>query len=208
MNVTTKFGAFGGAIWRVHNAEIAISGQPSATSGVGSVKTLKTVIKHDGSGLKSMIVQMDGVVSAVTEVLPKGRQERLLIAAQLEVESFAGERDEVAARIAGLERGKGREDGREDGNAKRGDAKSGGRAGGVAEEGDVQPTNLENEGETASLSTDPKGKKVEYEANSGDSDQGSEENPSKTRILELKAEGMAEALAEDLPNFRMPDSFY
>ncbi|KAL9631080.1 MAG: hypothetical protein Q9164_006085 [Protoblastenia rupestris] len=139
----TKFAPFAGTVWRNHNASITSTGSTSlSVGGLPAMKTLKTDLRPDELGLRSLTVEMDGVVSVMRLIIP-----RLLVAAQLESASFREEEeDEVSARIAGLAINEGcREEGSEsvnDGEAN-GDGES---ANGEAEDGDDAASRDGNDG--------------------------------------------------------------
>ena len=106
------------------------------------MKTLKTDLRPDEMGLRSLTVEMDGVVSVMRLIIS-----RLLVAAQLESARFREEEeDEVSARITDLAINEGcREEGSEsvnDGEAN-GDGES---ANGEAEDGDDAASGNGNDG--------------------------------------------------------------
>ncbi|KAL9099837.1 MAG: hypothetical protein Q9163_004713 [Psora crenata] len=174
----TRFAPFAGTVWRNHTASITSTGNTDCSvGGLPAMKTLKVDVKADGTGLRSLIVELDGVVSVLRLIIP-----RLLVAAQLESAKFAGETDELSARIAGLAGGD-REGG--DGHGRSAD--------GVETNGDGGTGG----GDAA--------------ADAGDKDVAKNDNApkklSKMRILELKAEGMAESLADEHPA-KLPNDFY
>ena len=139
------------------------------------MKTLKADLKPNGTGLESLIVEMDGFVSAVRLIIP-----RLLVAAQLETNKFAGEtNDEVSAKIAGLGVDQGKDEGCEPADGVKVDCDAEAESGESKDEDDVGPE---------------------------DSD-GAGEKPGKMRILEWKVEGMAECLVEEYPA-KLPHDFY
>ena len=141
---------------------------------------LKVITRSDGKGLKSMVVEQDDVVSAVFYC-----KDDTLIAAQLPKASFHSNDDLV-------------------GKAKTFDSKGNDPAiGQIENEGDgSDESGVETED---GASTDSKGK---GKARSEDSEE-EENKPSKVRILELRAEAIAEVMAEDeLKDFVMPKDFY
>lgn len=123
------------------------------------------------------------MVSVVRLVVP-----RLLVAAQLESVKFKGEEDEVALRVEGLE----------DGEIESGESASSDKEedGDGEDEGDEISTGSPQSGHDGHES-DQESEKAEVQA----------KRPSKMRILELKAEGMAESLANDYPA-KLPHDFY
>ena len=141
---------------------------------------LKVITRSDGKGLKSMVVEQDDVVSAVVYC-----KDDTLIAAQLPKASFPSNDDLV-------------------GKAKTFDSEINDPAIGQIEyEGDGSDgSGVETED---GASTDGKGK---GKARSEDSME-EENKPSKVRILELRAEAIAEVMVEDeLKDFVMPKDFY
>ena len=225
MQATKKFGAFGGATWRIHDEAIKSGGQPSPNPGVGSARTLKLTVKPDSKELKSMIVQIDGTVSAVTEVLPKGRKERLLVAAQLEAEDFLGETDDVARKVTGMKTIKRKEtpqipskEATQEGVPDKGEQTAAKTveaslenvddAGDNNNEADIE--SKINKGEEASHqdAAATRREDLEQDGTLSGSNPAGEPKPPKMRILELRAQAMADLLAEDLSRFRMPKDFH
>ena len=141
---------------------------------------LKVITRSDGKGLKSMVVEQDDVVRAVVYC-----KDDTLIAAQLPKASFPSNDDLV-------------------GKAKNLDLKGNDPAiGQIENEGDgADESGTETED---GASNDSKGK---GRARSEDSAK-EEDKPSKVRILELRAEAIAEVMVEDeLKDFVMPKDFY
>ena len=96
---------------------------------------LQAILKEDGRGLHCLIVQVDGLVGAVTHV-----REGTLLAALKGKEEFGGERDEVAGRIKGVEVAKGDQ-------GSKGDEGSGTEGSGAEDEGKGKGKGMEGEGE-------------------------------------------------------------
>ena len=210
-----KFCAFAGPTWRLHDTALAQTGElatePAAKYGFFQGKVVQFIVEDDDSGLVSMFVEQDDHVGAVVYV-----KERLLIAALKEKRNLIGETDELAKLIKDLDLeeedatdAKEEEEGviadakENEGvttNAK--DGKEGTTTGGTIEKQGVDPEesssvrDVESEDET-----DGKGKEPA-------TDDSKPKKPSKIRILELRAEAMAEALADgELKDFRMPKDF-
>ena len=141
---------------------------------------LKVITRSDGKGLKSMVVEQDDVVSAVVYC-----KDDTLIAAQLPKDSIPSN-DDLVGKDQKLEL--------EESDPAMGHAKN---------EGDGSD---ESGAETEDgASSDSKGK---GRARSEDSEE-EEIKTSKVRILELRAEAIAEAMVEDeLKDFVMPKDFY
>ena len=145
---------------------------------------LKVVTRDDGKGLKSMIVEQDDVVSAVVYC-----KNDTLIAAQLPKASFPSNDDLI-----------GKAQNHESTNNDPATAKTENRED-KPDESDDTGTETED-----GASTNSKGKgKARSELDSEEE----KNKPSKLRILELRAEAIAEVMAEDeLKNFVMPKDFY
>ena len=144
---------------------------------------LKVVTRSDGKGLKSIIVEQDGVVSAVVYC-----KDDTLIAAQLPKASFPSH-DDLVGKIQNLE-------------LEENDPATGQRENGEDGSNESDETGTETED---GASSDSKGK---GKAHSEDSEED-ETKPSKVRILELRAEAVAEVMVEDeLKHFVMPKDFY
>ena len=144
---------------------------------------LKVVTRSDGKGLKSMIVEQDGVVSAVVYC-----KDDTLIAAQLPKASFPSN-DDLVSKGQNLEL---KENDPAIGQIENGEDGS--------DESDETGTETED-----GASSDSKGK---GNAHSKDSEE-EEKKPSKVRILELRAEAVAEVMVEDeLKDFVMPKDFH
>ena len=141
---------------------------------------LKVITRSDGKGLKSMVVEQDDVVSAVVYC-----KDDTLIAAQLSKASFPSHDDLV-------------------GKTEKLDLKENDPAiGQIESEEDGSDESGADTGDGASTDSKGKGK-----ARSEDSE-GEENKPSKVRILELRAEAIAEVMVEDeLKDFVMPKDFY
>ncbi|KAL9128519.1 MAG: hypothetical protein Q9217_002815 [Psora testacea] len=175
----TKFAPFAGTVWRNHNASITSTGSTNlSVGGLPAMRTLKVDMKPDGTGLRSLVVELDGIVSVLRLIIP-----RLLVAAQLETAKFAGETDEVSIRIGNLKIDNGEDEDRESASSfeyHRGGEGEESESGGATQNGDDATT---KDGSDAV------------------------KKPGKMRILELKAEGMAEYLADEYPA-QLPHDFY
>ena len=201
-----KLSAFAGPTWRLHDTALAQTGklatEPAANTGFFQGKVLKLVIKADEKGLESMFIEQDDFVGVVVHV-----KERTLIAALKKKGDFAGETDDLAKMVQGLDLKEGDATGgtaKKDGNAT--DPKGGKE--GTTTDGAVEEDGG-NPGETGSV----KGVEPE-EVSKGNGKEPAKDDskgykPSKIRILELRAEAIAEALAEgELKDFYMPKDFH
>ncbi len=141
---------------------------------------LKVSIRGDSKGLKSMIVEQDDVVSAVVYC-----KDDTLIAAQLPKDSFPSSDDLV-------------------GTAQNPDLRGNDPAIGQIEneEAASDESGVESE-DGASNNSKGKGKPRAEDT------EDEEDKPSKVRILELRAEAIAEVMVEDeLKDFMMPKDFH
>lgn len=190
INTVRKFGAFAGTTWLRHAKAIAETGAASTEPDFGlNGQTLKVVITMDGHSLHHMVVQVDDMISAIHLV-----KERTLLAAQMEKGNFAGETDEISAMFQDLELGKVGDTAATKANS---DAKDEATTATDAKDKEEDPEMPETKGKgpennaATSSSTRPKARL------------------SKIRILEIRAEAMAEAFKEDIcgPNFKMPAEF-
>ena len=145
---------------------------------------LKVIIRGDGKGLKSMIVEQDDIVSAVVYC-----KDDTLIAAQLPKASFPSNDDLI-------------------GNTQNLDLKNNDPTIGQIHENEGAASDDSsvdgNEDGASNSSSKGKGK-----ARSEDTTDEEENKPSKIRILELRAEAIAEVMVEDeLKDFVMPKDFH
>ena len=152
---------------------------------------LQVVVKEDGDGdgdggggraLHALILQVDGLVGAVTHV-----REGTLVAALKGKGEFWGD---------------GGSEGRGGGGKGRGLASAEGgsvsEGSGVEDDGEGKGSGVEDDG-------DGKGK----EAEAGGEGDGEEEKPSKMQILLWRSEGMGQYVADELgPKFKIPKGFY
>ncbi len=142
-------------------------------------KVLKFIITKESKKLRAMIVEQEGVISVVVYC-----KQRTLMAAQLEKAKFGGELtnagDDLAKKVRKLD-------------VKEGDAMSKD----ADKEGEATAAAAQTEDAADSASDVKKGKEREKGA-----------EPTKMQILQWRAEGMAESLAEDeLEHFIMPPDF-
>lgn len=175
-----------GNTWRYHDAEILNHGAPTFEGGVGKTKTLDMVVKHDRSGLKSMVAELDGWVGAVCEV-----KKKLLICTQLAKADLQGETDEVSARLRGVKLGKKDEE--------QGDAAT------DKENMGQTPANAQKEGNFAAVIEKGKGREPE-EALKVEAAAPGNHKFSKIQIMKWKAEGMAQYILKEYPG-EMPEDF-
>lgn len=163
---------------------------------------LKLVIKADEKSLESMFVEQDDFVGVLVYV-----KERTLIAALKKKRDFAGETDNLAKMIQRLDLKEGDDTGRtakEDGNAT--DAKGG-------KEGTTTGETVEKDGGDPGETVSVKGVEPEQVSEAKGKEPAKDDSkgykPGKMRILELRAEAIAEALAEgELKDFHMPKGFH
>ena len=141
---------------------------------------LKVSTRGDGKGLKSMIVEQDDVVSAVVYC-----KDDTLIAAQLPKGSFPSS-DDLIGKVQNLEL-----------------SNSDPAIGQIENEVDKS-----DESGVESEDGDSNNSKGKGKARSEDTEE-EENKPSKIRILELRAEAIAEVMVEDeLKDFMMPKDFH
>lgn len=141
---------------------------------------LKVITRDDGKGLKSMIVEQDNVVSAVVYC-----KDDTLIAALLPKDSVPSS-DDLVGKAQNLD-------------LKVNDPAMGGAESEVASSDE----SIAETEDGASNNSKGKGKVRSEEA------EEEESKPSKVRILELRAEAIAEVMVEDeLKDFVMPKDFY
>ena len=179
-----KFSAFAGPTFGLHNTAIATTGKVSPNPGFFGGRVLKVIIRDDGKGLKSMIVEQDDIVSVVVYC-----KDDTLIAAQLPKDSFPSDDDLLA-------------------KAQKQELEINDPAIGQTHEneGDASDESSVDEGEDRASNSSSKGKS---KARSEDTTNEEENKPSKLRILELRAEAIAEVMVEDeLKDFVMPKDFY
>ena len=144
------------------------------------MKTVSLEVAPKGKGLRQMTVEMDGVVSVVRVIVP-----RLLVAAQME-----------SARVYAEDQG--------DGFAREERAGGGGRGDGDgSDSGSDSVTEGEASEDDDSIAESDSGEESERSEGSGSQMSG----VSRMRVLELKAEGMAEFLAQEYPA-RLPNDFF
>ena len=146
------------------------------------MKTLDHRLNKAGNDLEQLIVEMDGMVSVIRLVIP-----RLLVAARLESWKFKGETDDVGMKVEGTESVE-----KEESNS---DSESAGEQ------------NDDAYSQSGSASSHSANSEHEAGADSQESAGRKSTSLSKIRILELKAEGMAESLASDYPA-KLPHDFY
>lgn len=145
------------------------------------MKTVGLEVAPKGKGLRQMTVEMDGVVSVVRGIVP-----RLLVAAQMESARVYAEDEGGGFAREGRTGGAGSEDG--DGSSESGsDSVTEGKA---SEDDD-------------SIAESDSGEESERSEGTGTRTDG----VSRMRVLELKAEGMAEFLAQEYPA-RLPNDFF
>ncbi len=187
-----KFGAFAGTTWLRHAKAITETGAASTEPDFGlNGKTLKVVISKDGKGLHHMVVQVDDMVSAIYYV-----KEKTLLAAQMEKENFAGETDEISAMFLDLDMRNGSDSGTtkaENGTKARDTTAPDAKVGGTGPKNAIVSEQSEHDViDDAASSSSPTEAKL-----------------SKIRILEIRAQTMAEAFQEDVcgPSLKMPAEF-
>ena len=178
-----KFSAFAGPTFGLHDTAIATTGKVSPNPGFFGGRVLKVFTRGDGKGLKSMIVEQDEIVGVVVYC-----KDDTLIAAQLPKDSFPSD-DDLLAKPQKLEL---------DNN----DAAIGQIHGNQGDASDESSVDEDEDG--ASNSSKRKGK-----SRSEDTTDEEENKPSRMRILELRAEAIAEVMVEDeLKDFVMPKDFH
>ena len=151
------------------------------------MQTLDFQINANGTGLAQLTVEMDGVVSVIKGVVP-----RLLVAARLERKKL----DPVRSVERGLDAVQLSTDGNEgedgEGDLSYEDGESGKE--GVSEDSKASST---DEDRPARSST----------SGASSEDQAQDGRLNRMRILELRAEGMADFLADEYPA-KLPHDFY
>lgn len=174
-----RFTAFAANAWGRSDISVRETGQPVEPLTPGTT-ILQAIVEEDGSGLHCLVVQVNDLVGAVTHV-----REGTLLAALKGKEEFAGERDDVAARVQGVEV-----------SGEAGVSRAGGGVGGD----DVAM----GEGSGGEDGGKGRGKETEVEG-----EVEGEEKPTKMQILVWRSEGMGQYMADELgPNFKIPKGFY
>lgn len=174
-----RFSAFAANTWERNDISIRETGRTVNALTPGTT-ILQALVKGDGSGLQCLIVQVDGLVGAVTHV-----REGTLLAALKGKGEFAGETDEIAGRITGVE------------VSKAGEGAEGGES--VVADGGSEGSSVDDGvGSGAEGSGKEKRKEVEGEA-----------KPPKIQILVWRSEGMGQYMVNELgPHFKIPKGFY
>ena len=143
------------------------------------MKTVGLEVASKAKGLRQMTVEMDGVVSVIRLIVP-----RLLVAAQMEsVRVYAEDEGGGFAR-----------EGRADGGREDGDG---------SDSGSDSMTEGEASDDDDSIAESDSGEASKRSERTGTRTDG----VSRMRVLELKAEGMAEFLAQEYPA-RLPNDFF
>ncbi|KAL2044825.1 hypothetical protein N7G274_002600 [Stereocaulon virgatum] len=199
-----KFCAFAGPTWRLHDTALAQTGklatEPAAKDGFFQGKVVQFVVNDDDSGLVSMYVDQDDHVGVVVYV-----KERLLIAALKEKRNLRGETDELAKLIKGLNLEE--EDATDAKETEGGATDAKGGTEGAATDGSVEKGGADPE-EPSSVQSVESEDETEGKGKEPANEDPKPKKPSKMRILELRAEAIAEALADgELKYFRMPKDF-
>jgi len=153
-------------------------------------KVLKFIIEKGRSGLRAMIVEQEGVISAVVYC-----KQRTLMAAQLEKGKFERELADEGENLAREVGGMGLKDGDADATCDPNDGQA--TAATDHKDGDATP-----ETDTTDKDKDP-------EASNGKAKKPEDVKPTKMLILQWRAEGMADEMANDeLKDFIMPKDFH
>lgn len=178
---TRRFAAYAATTWLKHDIALKETGQVFPSDDIPWGRTLRITVadkgEGEGMGLHGLVVEVDGMVGAVAYVT-----EKLLVAAQMEQERF-GTEDELIAMVEGSDVAEGNP-GDGDGSAE------------MAEGGEHPGDMDESRGdESVSDSAD------------GASNPEADVKFSKLRILEVRAEGMADYMREELKDFKMPSSY-
>ena len=194
VKLARKFSAFSGTTWLRHEKAIMETGQAFPDPDIGlNGRTLKVVINENEKGLQSMIVQVDDFIGAVSYV-----KEKTLLAALLEREALQGESDDVARMALGRQtNGDTNEESERDQGINGDDSDR-------AEDGSDEEKRNGSEGSSSAIGEDT----ISSSASTGDFAL-SDVKLSKIRILEIRAETMANAFKEEIcgPEFRMPLDF-
>ena len=184
-----KFAAFTGTTWRNYNTQAASEGFVDPESGaIPAMSTVDFKLNGDDNALQQLILEMNGTTSVIRPIIP-----RLLLAAQLE--SNQDGHDSIAraadSDYAGHE------------NSQDGDSDANDRSIGSHSNSPTLSASSDSPDVDDRNDSDPAGHAADSQ---GDSSIGSKK-PSKIRILMLKAEGMADFLAEEYPA-KLPHDFY
>lgn len=192
--------ALTGAAWRINN-NLLVQGVQDIPDSGPFLKNMTIFPYNDpessGTGLKSMLAEVNGMVIAVHDV-----KERLLVAAMHPVETLkTTEADEASEKMKSLHvfdetdpaAKKGKES--EEGEGVKRDDDSGSSWG-----------SDESESESTKKSKSQAKRKGKGKA-TGDEDTG-EHDFSKKELLMMRVEGMVDVLRADLADFKMPDEFY
>ena len=172
-----KFAAFAGTVWRNHNAQIAATGSTNAA--IGGIPAIQTVDARLTAGGESL-EQLTVKMDGVVSVV-RLVVPRLLVAAQL-----GSNRVEQAT------------------------ASSGTTSAETVENGNGDSVNGDGSGEDnrdAHESADFGSRQLDINKEPGAHEEVDNRSPSKMRILELKAEGMAEFLSGEYPTI-LPKDFF
>ena len=178
-----RFAAFAANTWAHNDVSIREKGRPVEPLTPGTT-ILQAVVDKEGDGLHCLIVQVNELVGAVTHV-----REGTLLAALKGKGEFAGERDEVAARIKGVD-----------------DVEKAGVGGAKGDEsfkvGGLEARGRGEEGDGSSSSSSSSSGEEGGKGKEGD-------KPSKMQILVWRSEGMGQYMADELgPRFKIPKGFH
>ena len=204
-----RFAAFAGFTFLAHDEAFARTGKPSANKtindGMFNAKVLKYVVTSEKK-LRALIVEQEGIVSAVVYC-----KQRTLMAAQLG-------KDQSSKELADGENGLARQV--HDVDVGKGDAitmdapeKEGDLAAESDNENDSDTTEPTDEGDSELGNTQNDGPAEngasEFDHNKTSRRAERASGPTKLQILQWRAEGMAESLAEnELKDFIMPPDFH
>lgn len=186
IRIARKVTALAGLTWRANETALRSGAEGSVSASSALLKTIAINAKDNDGKLTSMVAEAEGMMAAICYI-----KETILVAALVPVKTLPGKKEKEAKAEENTVSS-------EDESA----ATSSGKEGlGFRESPD------EDTQDDASASS-VKGKAKEGDEGDRKSPRKPELGPSQQQILAWKAEGMAEALREDLHDFKLPEGAY